>query len=561
MCDATNDACYTQSRVHTFYKESFCKPGFTAFFNYRCVAHLYFLIICERGNNCKRFAFKITILLQYPEQEMHYKYSNTPGMKKYRLLRNNKETGPYTAEELIRSGLKAYDLIWIDGKSAAWRYPSEMEEFKSFAPPVEEQPFDRFFKKGTAVATQTETTVTTTVTKKEKPRIRIKADSRKIETNVVIAQPAQTYNEIYSTPSSYTSNTLTQPVTSQDDEQQPSWESMWSNWEEEKKAVSKAAKSEKSNDTLETKYSQSLDDIKEQYIQTVLKQKKSDFNFEKYKNQVAVGVLIVAILGTGVWMGLNWSNRSADPNAAPLEVANVQQPQDNAQSSVADAAAENSTSLVNNENKNIEKPTSSKVTIVPVYGKSNKALQKTKAMIPAVTKEPIAKTANQVAYSKPAPKQTQQIVAEPKTTGYNPTTVLNGVRTAAKRTDAGNNLNANETVSNQNNTISEKTRQVKKEAAVGDYVSIDMYKPFANAVDVQYKISDVSDIPLDLVVIDLLYYNSYGVFLKGETMYVRDIQPGETVSVNAPDNEKASKINYKVSIVSSERNDLYLIGD
>jgi len=44
-------------------------------------------------------------------------------------------------------GLKPYDLIWQEGKSAAWRYPGEVDELKSFAPPVEEQPFDRFYKK------------------------------------------------------------------------------------------------------------------------------------------------------------------------------------------------------------------------------------------------------------------------------------------------------------------------------------------------------------------------------------------------------------------------------
>src|SRR5690606_3987126 len=32
-------------------------------------------------------------------------------------------------------------------KSAAWRYPSEVEELKPYAPAVEEQPFDRFYKK------------------------------------------------------------------------------------------------------------------------------------------------------------------------------------------------------------------------------------------------------------------------------------------------------------------------------------------------------------------------------------------------------------------------------
>src|SRR5215471_17317899 len=68
-------------------------------------------------------------------------------MSNYLLLRNNKESGPHSLDELIELGLKPYDLIWIQGKSAAWRYPSEVEELKSIAPAVEEQPFDRFFKK------------------------------------------------------------------------------------------------------------------------------------------------------------------------------------------------------------------------------------------------------------------------------------------------------------------------------------------------------------------------------------------------------------------------------
>ena len=68
-------------------------------------------------------------------------------MNKYLLLRNNKQSGPYTVSELVSQGLKAYDLVWLEGKSAAWRYPSEIEELKAFAPVVEEQPFDRFYKK------------------------------------------------------------------------------------------------------------------------------------------------------------------------------------------------------------------------------------------------------------------------------------------------------------------------------------------------------------------------------------------------------------------------------
>jgi len=68
-------------------------------------------------------------------------------MNQYLLLRDNKQSGPYTMEELVAKGLKPYDLVWIEGKSAAWRYPSEITELKPYAPAVEEQPYDRFYKR------------------------------------------------------------------------------------------------------------------------------------------------------------------------------------------------------------------------------------------------------------------------------------------------------------------------------------------------------------------------------------------------------------------------------
>jgi hypothetical protein len=70
-------------------------------------------------------------------------------MPSYLLLRSNKKSGPYSLQDLVNFGLKAYDLVWVEGKSASWRYPSEVEELKPYAVIVEEQPFDRFFKKQT----------------------------------------------------------------------------------------------------------------------------------------------------------------------------------------------------------------------------------------------------------------------------------------------------------------------------------------------------------------------------------------------------------------------------
>jgi len=68
-------------------------------------------------------------------------------MINYRLLRDNKESGPYSEEEMIAKGFKPYDLLWAEGKSAGWQYPSEIAAFKKYAPIIEEQPYDRFYKK------------------------------------------------------------------------------------------------------------------------------------------------------------------------------------------------------------------------------------------------------------------------------------------------------------------------------------------------------------------------------------------------------------------------------
>jgi hypothetical protein len=54
-------------------------------------------------------------------------------MKKvYLLLRNNHEKGPFTVEELLQQHLRPTDLVWVEGISLAWSYPSEVPELKTY---------------------------------------------------------------------------------------------------------------------------------------------------------------------------------------------------------------------------------------------------------------------------------------------------------------------------------------------------------------------------------------------------------------------------------------------
>src|SRR5215212_860574 len=52
--------------------------------------------------------------------------------KVYLLLRNNQKSGPYSLEELLQLQLKPFDLVWVEGRSAGWRYPGEIDSLKSF---------------------------------------------------------------------------------------------------------------------------------------------------------------------------------------------------------------------------------------------------------------------------------------------------------------------------------------------------------------------------------------------------------------------------------------------
>lgn len=52
-------------------------------------------------------------------------------MKIYTLLRDNQAFGSFTYEELLNRKLKKMDLLWIEGESIVWKYPSELKEFKN----------------------------------------------------------------------------------------------------------------------------------------------------------------------------------------------------------------------------------------------------------------------------------------------------------------------------------------------------------------------------------------------------------------------------------------------
>jgi hypothetical protein len=53
-------------------------------------------------------------------------------MRSYLLLRDNQQSGPYSREELASMNLRSVDLVWEEGESKEWKYPTEVDELKNF---------------------------------------------------------------------------------------------------------------------------------------------------------------------------------------------------------------------------------------------------------------------------------------------------------------------------------------------------------------------------------------------------------------------------------------------
>ena len=219
-------------------------------------------------------------------------------MDTYLLLRNNKESGPYSLQQLVNFGLKPYDLVWLEGKSAAWRYPSEVDGLKDYAPATEEQPYDRFYKK------QEEKPQEKQVNKQVQPQQEIYS-APKEETYVppkkeVYVLPVEnktltTSKKVFvAMPENHIPKNQSQPVVVKappaveekplivEDKKVESKPLQTEHWSLPKEPV--IPKQEpivkaypvtlKEEPTLNEKYSESLDDIKKRYAETYLNRKK-----------------------------------------------------------------------------------------------------------------------------------------------------------------------------------------------------------------------------------------------------------------------------------------------
>lgn len=452
-------------------------------------------------------------------------------MNAYRLLRNNTETGPYNTEQLIAMGLKAYDLVWVDGKSAAWRYPSELPELQAFAPAVEEQPFDRFFRRDKKVD------------KAAKPRFRVKADWRKIDDNITDSRTA------LSTVPAEKAPVLPENVKSAGNSDP--FRDNTIRWQHPS-SVSERKPDDKEKAALQTKYSESLDDIKEKYAKTILRQRS--FGFKSGFARYALLIGLFPAMAAGIWIGSSWNNQqkletvntaaTSAPAPEVIPAAPAQQPVEPAmQEATEQQAAPPSSEEVDDKKLYIQ--ASAKPVTKAAAGIKN---------VPATVAAHLAKNAKPGIVTG---KQPNIAAASVNTIPVTQTVYKTSVAPAKK---------AEVLQPVTSSTGAQAYESVPPPVAknkIMDYVSVndEFEEVDENNRKILLHVHNKSSIPVDLVVLDLQYYDSNGKFKKGETLYVNNLSANDEVALQAPAAKNNLRVNYKVSLLSIEKKGVYLIAE
>ncbi len=432
-------------------------------------------------------------------------------MATYLLLRDNKESGPFALDELLHFGLKPYDLIWVQGKSAAWRYPSEIDELKPYAPVVEEQPFDRFFKKTSENNVQEQATApdddysryvpkpaeaprpsytpkrSVFVTLPGQQQVALNKDIPKIQT-----QPAE---RIEPTP-------IPAPVIP---EQAPTV-------------------SVTENPALaEIKYSQPLDDIKEMYVKTLLDRKSKQAKkgmLATYMKQAAVfaGLVIAGVLA-GFIIKSNSGTETATGEvkdllkmpAASTMAANPgasEEPNDQEEGTPAEKITHNATreQPVDNGARDIAEPAS--------YTPDEQAPLKIR-------------------------KETMMIVPKRKE-DYNrqpiPGAIVNSLTGERER--------------RMRNSSDFTSSQKSAKVSLRDMVTVvsNDYKrvAFGGIRNLYLTVTNNSAYELDHVIVELAYLKPSEEPLRTENISFKSIAPNASATVRIPDTNRGIKVNYRI---------------
>jgi hypothetical protein len=450
----------------------------------------------------------------------------------YLLLRDNKQSGPYSLDDLRTKGLKAYDLVWVEGKSAAWRYPSEINELIPFAPMVEEQPFDRFYKKPAAVAVGSG--VSSGVGSGIASGVAAGVGSGATSNAAVAYQPLYSEEQAPATRKRTIYVTMpgaaAAPVTVRETIRTAP-------------AVRPVAAALPIEDYTFSEPVSRLDNSRD-YNNGELMPRSRSRNKPAILQPILIGVGVLVLLAGGIFIGLSINKdnpvlqklASTHSTATPLPVPSAVSPAVTA----TQPQSTNPTATTQDRDHagaGAASPPGSTAGSIPVSGPVSPSVST------PTTQTLAAKTGKAVQPRQKAIMPASQ--ALPLTTTNDSSSAAGGVvavhREAVHRTDLPN-------------TDAADKGSLKVNLASQVAIGANRYEvgTFGGISNLQVTVSNKSPYPLDLVVVEVQYIQANKKTYRTENLYFHSVGPGITLMQEAPKSSRGIKVAYKITQISSK---------
>jgi len=449
----------------------------------------------------------------------------------YLLLRNNKQTGPYSLEELKTMGLKAYDLVWIEGKSAAWRYPCEIDELSAYAPAVEEQPFDRFYKK-TSSPVKANANSSAVVTE---PVRSIAEPVKSLETPVTSSPSTPVYSGEPSTIAGKRIIYVTMPAgrapvstPARENREMPSREIPAAIPYQSIAPATAPAYFPENNYAQPSPEDAPIEEFRPR------RQRRSSSHLVR---PLVVGLTVLAVLAAGIFIGLS-INKDSLGFKHKIAVSNLH--------SQTPVSSQPSQAVPQVQAPTVQHAATPVITQPQPTTPSTSTDQSALAQRPAATEKPASQPASR---PQKATTQTRERATAPKASVAAASAVkdssaggLTSRREAAHRTDTDGPGNTDQAATART-TIASQVSASANGYNVGTFGGIS---------GLQVTVSNHSAYPLDLVVVEVQYVQSNKKIYKTENLYFRGIGAGSALMQEAPKSSRGIRVQYKITMISSK---------
>lgn len=501
--------------------------------------------------------------------------------KVYLLLRSNKQTGPYSLEELLQLNLKPFDLVWVDGRSAAWQYPSEIPSLKPYVPetPHADVPFKPI---ATSVMEEklSQGENPNSYSQPQNPIPQKTEAPKRVFVSVPKTYTQANEQKAFAPTNSYANHQAYMPQA-----EEPVSEKKIEVREEIPSYTQASFNNRKTvgEDEVHTNYSRSINDVEEDYTSWVYKQKTKKKASVNPKDLVLV-VLILAVIGGGYYVMTKPSvansvlsaNKSVNHSiAAPIENNTVEtEPKEilspEQKMNTSTSVVSNVDNSVGNNNNVTKQPKTIKTKnpLIVSKGQTNQSVPSSQTSMPVEKTNPNIHNNNDVVSNEPEVKQQpKETVPEKKKEKFGD--IIKSIFSKKDRKDEtkneqvvledpkpANNRQATrrEADDNSSNSNSQPSNEVST-ASLMEQIDLSSNAPdswMMGVKNLKITLRNRSNVTLQTASVLVSYYNENNDLLEKKLVYFNNVAPKSRAVVAAPDSKFADHVDYKLASASAK---------